>query len=426
MTMMEDFNVLVVGAGPSGMLLALLLAKHAIKVTIVEKTAELDKQPRASFYGAPSIFEFKRAGIWDDVDREAYHASGVCWRYLDGTYIAGIESSQLPKDLRNVSLPLDELLPLIKKHLDRYPSAEVLMSHEVFAIGQDEKQAWVDVKTPEGEKRLFASYIAGCDGGQSTVRRLLLGPSSFPGKTWDKQIVATNVRYPKWPSFGWPTSNFMIHPEHFSMIAQLSNDGMLRVTYGEELGLSNEQMRERLPWKFRTLVPGAPEPDEYKVVNFSPYKIHQRCAETLRKGRVLLAADAAHLCNPFGGMGLTGGFVDIGGLYECLYGIYAGIADDSILDKYDTVRREKFWNIIDKISSGNITRLWDPSPETVENDWFFKLLKQAAADKSGKMSRDMALAVNDVMHDFTQYYHKDRDPSIPLPASYLSHMTGSS
>lgn len=90
-------------------------------------------------------------------------------------------------------------------------------------------------------------------------------------------------------------------------------------------------------------------------------------------------------------MGLTGGFVDIGGLYECLYGIYAGIADERILDKYDTIRREKYWSVIDKISSGNVTRLWDPSPEVVEKDWFFNLLKQAAADESGKMSRDMAL-----------------------------------
>lgn len=298
MALDNDFNVLVVGAGPSGMLLALLLAKHNIKVTIVEKTTELDKQPRASFYSTPSIFEFKRAGIWEDVDEVAYHATGVCWRYLDGTYITGIDASRLPKDMRQVSLPLDELLPLIRDHLTRYSSVEILMDHEVIAIGQDEKRAWVDVKTPAGEKRLSASYIAGCDGGQSTIRRLLLGPSSFPGKTWEKQIVATNVRYPKWPSFNWLSSNFMIHPEHFPMIAQLSNDGLLRITYGEELGLSYEEMRARLPWKFKQFVPGAPEPDEYEVVNFSPYKIHQRCAEKLRKGRFLLAADAAHLCNP--------------------------------------------------------------------------------------------------------------------------------
>lgn len=82
------------------------------------------------------------------------------------------------------------------------------------------------------------------------------------------------------------------------MIAQLTNDGLLRITYGEDGTLTHEQMRERLPAKYKAFVPGAPEPDEYQVVNFSPYKIHQRCAEKLRVGRFLLAADAAHLCNP--------------------------------------------------------------------------------------------------------------------------------
>lgn len=82
------------------------------------------------------------------------------------------------------------------------------------------------------------------------------------------------------------------------VIAQLANDGLLRITYGEDGNLTTGQMRERQPWKFRTFVPGAPEPDEYKLVSFSPYKIHQRCAESFRKGRFLLAADAAHLCNP--------------------------------------------------------------------------------------------------------------------------------
>ncbi|KAF2097709.1 FAD/NAD(P)-binding domain-containing protein [Rhizodiscina lignyota] len=401
----DDFNIIIVGAGPSGLLLALLLAKQSIKVTILERSHEIDKQPRASFYSEPARHEFRRAGIMDDVKSKAFLASGVSWRHIDGTYICGIHSEGLPDDMRQVSLPLDELLPLIASHLEKYPSAEILLNHEVTGIGQDDKHAWVDVKTPDGEKKFSATYIIGCDGGNSKIRRELFGPGNFPGKTWDKQIVATNVYYPRLKEFNWTTSsNFMIDPKHFSMIAQISNDGMLRATYAEEGNLTREEMLVRQPEKYKAFVPGAPEPSEYKMVNFSPYKIHQRCAEKLRVGKFLLAADAAHLCNPFGGMGLTGGFADVGGLYDCLYGIYSGQADDSILDKYDEIRREKYWKVIDPISSGNIMRLWDPSPEAIGNDDFFNLLKKAEADKTGKMSRDMALGANTVMHDFTQYY----------------------
>lgn len=82
------------------------------------------------------------------------------------------------------------------------------------------------------------------------------------------------------------------------MAARISNDGLWRVTYGEVAGLTSEQLRERQPDKFKQMLPGHPEPNDYQMVNFSPYKIHQRLAKSMRVGRFLLAADAAHLCNP--------------------------------------------------------------------------------------------------------------------------------
>lgn len=284
----NDFRIIIVGAGPSGLLLALLLAKQGIKVTVLEKSHEFDRQPRASFYSSPAIHEMKRAGIMDDVYKKAYYATGVSWRHPDGTYICGIDDMKLPFEMRAVSLPLDQLIPLIAGHLAQCPCAEILLQHEVTGIGQDEREAWVQVQTPDGEKRLSATYVVGCDGGSSKVRRELFG-SDFPGKTWDRQIVATNVRirlasqvpleltqrkvyYPKFHDYKWQSSNFFISAEHHAMIAQLANDGLLRITYGEDGSLSREEMLARQPEKFKAFVPGAPEPTEYKVVNFSPYR----------------------------------------------------------------------------------------------------------------------------------------------------------
>jgi hypothetical protein len=78
-------------------------------------------------------------------------------------------------------------------------------------------------------------------------------------------------------------------------------------------------------------------------------------------------------------MGLTGGFADVGGLYDCLYGVYTGQADDTILDKYSEIRRQKYIDVIDPISSGNLRRLWDP--EAVEDDQFIQMVRRAASDK---------------------------------------------
>jgi hypothetical protein len=101
-------------------------------------------------------------------------------------------------------------------------------------------------------------------------------------------------------------------------------------------------------------------------------------------------------------MGLTGGFADVGGAYDCLYGIYTGQADESILDKYDEIRREKYNTVIDPISSSNIRRLWDP--DVIEDDDFIKMVRRAETDKD--FAKEMAKGVGAVMHDFTQYYHK--------------------
>src|ERR1700724_3725378 len=115
--------------------------------------------------------------------------------------------------------------------------------------------------------------------------------------------------------------------------------------------------------KYEAMLPVNPKPGDYKLTNISPYKIHQRCAEKFRMGRFLLAADAAHLCNPFGGLGLTGGIVDAGGLADCLIGLSEGIAEDSILDKYDEIRRAMWNNVINVVSTANLKRLNSQDPD---------------------------------------------------------------
>lgn len=182
-----------------------MLAQKGVPATVVEKGHEIDRNPRASFYNAPTIYELRRAGLMEDIMKTAFVPDGVSWRVLEAPGGGGGEKTfekvctlladNPPGEETHVSLPLDELLPLMNEHLARHPAGRVLLSHEVLAVGQDKDKAWVDVRTPEGEKRLEADYVVGCDGAPSKVRRELFG-SEFPGFTWDKQIVATNVRPP--------------------------------------------------------------------------------------------------------------------------------------------------------------------------------------------------------------------------------------
>ncbi|EEA27464.1 monooxygenase, putative [Talaromyces marneffei ATCC 18224] len=400
--------VLIVGAGPSGVLLAIMLGKQGIPVKLLEMANELDDRPRAAHYAPVAVMELQRAGVFEDIKAAGgFFPDGVCWRKLHGDILTTLYSPK-PEDVEHplICLPLNQLNGILRKHLDQIPAVELLFNHKVTDLGQDENAAWVTVETPEGEKTFTADYIVGCDGANSLVRRKLFGDLNFPGFTWDEQIVATNIYYP-FEKYGFTIdSSFIIHPEHWYMAARITTDGMWRVSYGELPGLSFEELKERQPMKFKTMLPGNPEPEDYRMVNFSPYKIHQRLAESMRVGRFLLAADAAHLCNPFGGLGLTGGIVDIGNLYDCLYGIYKGYAGDSILDLYNKVRREKYNDIINPVSSENIRRLFDQDPDlALEEDEFLKMLKRGESDPSAL--KGLQAAAMALQYDFTKHYHNN-------------------
>ena len=118
-------------------------------------------------------------------------------------------------------------------------------------------------------------------------------------------------------------------------------------------------------------------------------------------------------------MGLTGGIVDVGGLYDCLTGIFHGKVDEAILDKYNDIRRAKYYQFIDPVSTENLRRLFATNPETaLKDDEFFQQLVKAKDDKA--FSRELQLVcyglranhrliswvqkINAIQHDFTKYY----------------------
>ena len=92
--------------------------------------------------------------------------------------------------------------------------------------------------------------------------------------------------------------SWIVDPVDWAVVGHIAQDGTWRVSYGEIVGLSNDELGQRMPEKLRKLLPGHPSPDQYEVKRFSPYTLHQRCAERMRVGRIMLAADAAHLNNP--------------------------------------------------------------------------------------------------------------------------------
>jgi 2-polyprenyl-6-methoxyphenol hydroxylase-like FAD-dependent oxidoreductase len=194
-------QVLIIGAGPAGLLLAVLLAKHGIPIEIIEAENHLNEEPRAAVYGTPAIPDFIRAGLLDEIKARGIILNSMCWRDPDThEIIAGFDSEAVLQDvdgmdLRAHTLVLQDLVQLMLDRVTGEYGGAIKWEHRVVAVGQDGDKAWVECETPEGRKRVEGDYVIGCDGANSAVRKSLFG-DNFPGFTWDAQIIATNVSSP--------------------------------------------------------------------------------------------------------------------------------------------------------------------------------------------------------------------------------------
>jgi len=106
-----------------------------------------------------------------------------------------------------------------------------------------------------------------------------------------------------------------------------------------------------------------PQPDDYEIVVRAIYRVHQRVADTYRRGRVFVAGDAAHLNNPLGGMGLNGGLHDVISLTDRLIAVWHGRAEPALLDGYEPQRRPEAINAIHAITARNKKLLEERDPQ---------------------------------------------------------------
>ncbi|KAF2768298.1 FAD/NAD(P)-binding domain-containing protein [Teratosphaeria nubilosa] len=409
-------NLIIVGAGPSGLLLALLLAQHQIPTTVLEAWPHLDTRLRATQYGVPATRIFRRAGLLPDFRAASIPKfPAICWRRVaDGEKLVEIDMSVVEgEEDRMTVLPLGEIVHIMYRHCVEGVGkglVDVRFDHRVLGTEQEEGRAWVDVEIgrdveEKRKERLEADYIVGCDGASSAVRRSLYG-KEWPGQTFPCRFIVQNVYYDGFDKHGWDGGNYMVDPEHWGLIARRGHGGLWRVTYGDTAqGLTDGEYLERRPWHLKAILPGHPEPGEYRIEQTNLYNIHNRCVDNFKHGRILLAADAAHVCNPMGGYGCMTACLDVGGLADCFIGLYEGKAGEEILEKYALVRRDIFLKYVDARSIKNLDRVSKTDPWTVaETDKFFGILRGLNERPDKRGLKEFLLKTSSIEHDFTQYY----------------------
>lgn len=352
-------TVIVVGAGPVGFLTAFGLARRGIDVTLLESEPGINASPRAAIYFPTTLEIIDRLGLLEDAEAIGLPSTRFSMRFRDGEAIVSDLAATMPPGTKydhNLHMGQHILAGLVLEHLERLANARVLWRHKVVGVAQDARGVTLTLETLEGARTLTADWVLGTDGARSAVRALLGLP--FEGYTWPDRFVATNVEF-DFEKYGFELANMMPDPVNWAVVARLGRENLWRVTFGEDSGLPEDQVYARIPEHYAAIFPSN---DPYRIVAASPYRVQERCAPTFRVGRVLLAGDAAHACNPCGGMGLTTGVIDADALISVMAAVIEGRAGEDVLDFYAKERRRVFLEVTSPIATNFKRTLQEADP----------------------------------------------------------------
>jgi 2-polyprenyl-6-methoxyphenol hydroxylase-like FAD-dependent oxidoreductase len=357
--MADRSDVVVVGAGPVGFLVAWGIARAGIDVTLIDADPAINTSPRAAVYFPTTLEILDRLDLLEDAEEAGLRNHAFAMRFPEYDDVIVNHFAHDPASGRfpyNLHFGQDVLAEIILRHLEALPNGRVLWNDKLVGLEQDDRGVTLSVESPDGVSTLGAGWVLGTDGARSTVRSLLGLP--FEGFTWPDRFVATNVEF-DFAAHGYPDANMVFDPVDWAVIARLGKGNLWRVTYGEDASLDEATILDRTPDHYAVLLPGD---GPYRIDQVAPYRLHERCAPTFRQGRVLLAGDAAHACNPCGGMGLTTGVIDADALARVLIAHIEGRARSEVLDFYATERRRCFLEATSPIATRFKTQLSEPDP----------------------------------------------------------------
>jgi 2-polyprenyl-6-methoxyphenol hydroxylase-like FAD-dependent oxidoreductase len=330
-------DVLIVGAGPTGLMLANQLGRRGIRPIIIDRHSGPAEQTRAMAVQARTLEIYAKLGIAKralELGQPGYGAN--LWTH--GRRQARIPFEDMGKDLSPfpyvLMLGQDDNERVMGDYLRNWDIA-VQWNTELVSLEQRADHVLATIKDAEGRTReITAAYVAGCDGGRSAVREM--NGIGFPGAPYEHTfyVADTEATGPMVPN----ELNVFLWREGFHLLFPMRGRDRWRV-----IGIIPAALREKADLQFDDLVPalqreGGASLDFKLCTWFSTYRIHHRCTEKFRDRRCFLLGDAAHVHSPAGGQGMNTGLQDAYNLGWKLALVLSGRADDALLDTYEAER----------------------------------------------------------------------------------------
>jgi 3-(3-hydroxy-phenyl)propionate hydroxylase len=336
-------TVLIAGAGPVGLAAANVLAQAGVEVTVLEAEPRLPQNLRASTFQPPTLDRLARFGATQKLIDMGRIARKVQYRDRAG-WVAELDFGVLVEDTQHPFRVQCEQYKLNQVLAARLP--RVLFGAEVTALEQDEKMVTVTIN---GKDKLSGAWLIGADGGRSRVREAL--GVRLEGFTWPERFLVASTPFPFEEVIPRLCDvSYFADPQEWYFLLRVRDVWRAmfpaRAEESEADILSDASIERRLQ---RVHV----KPTRYPVAHRTLYSVHQRVAETYRRGRVFLAGDAAHLNNPLGGMGMNGGIHDAFNLATKLAAVIRGESDEAELDRYERQRKPVALEYVNRITIAN-------------------------------------------------------------------------
>ena len=335
---MNKKHVVITGAGPVGCVSALILAKAGIHVTLLEAESDLPLDMRASTFHPPTLDMLDELGVVQEIIKQGLITPQFQYRDRQEGLIAEFDMtaiSEFTKHPYRVQAEQYKLTRIISKILKDYPHVEQKYSAKATNLTQDDGSVTVHYDTPDGPQSISADYLMSCDGSRSFARKTL--NIGFPGYTYPElfMVVSTTDDITEVVPDMCPVA-YITDPEEWCAVIRAPE--MWRFLIPTNPNMTEEELLD-IEFLESRIQGFAPKKQKYTISHSTLYPVNQRVAETYRKGRVLLAGDAAHVNNPLGGMGMNGGVHDGVNVSEKLVQILNEGASDNLLDLYDRQRR---------------------------------------------------------------------------------------